>query len=174
MKYTPMPSVDRLKELFTIDEENGILIRKQSRRGAPAGPVGCKNDRYWRCAIDGKLYLVHRVIWALVNEQDPLELEIDHINMNKHDNRPCNLRVATRSQQMANTRTRCTSKSGIKGIKKRNDKWLAVITVNKVKTELGLFDDKNKAIEAYIEAAKHSFGEFFYHETVCTTTRRAG
>lgn len=166
MRYTPMPSIDRLKELFTIDEENGILLRKKSKRGVPAGPVGCKNDRYWRCAVDGKLYLVHRVIWALANEQDPGELEIDHINMNKHDNRPCNLRACDRSQQMANTKTRRNSKSGLKGIKSQNNRWVAALTYKRKRIALGTFDTKEEAIAAYAENAKKFFGEFFFHESI--------
>jgi hypothetical protein len=41
--------------------------------------------------------------------------QIDHINLDKADNRWCNLREATQSQNFANTRILASNGSGFKG-----------------------------------------------------------
>ena len=166
MKYIPLPSIERLEEIFDIDYQKGFLIRKRKGKGRPLGVAGCFNDRYPRITVDGKLYLVHRVIWAMVNKVDPGEMEIDHINRDKHDNRPCNLRLATRSQQMANIRRRRDSACGCKGVKKEYNKWVSTITVNKAKISLGSFDSIEEASQAYWKAAQANFGEYAYHDSL--------
>lgn len=88
--------------------------------------------------------------------------EGDHINNDTMDNRRENLRLATRSQQLQNTRRRSDSTSGYKGVYFRNDtgKWASQISVNKRRICLGSFNTPEDAYSAYCEAAKEYFGEF--------------
>lgn len=53
-------------------------------------------------AIAGKNVYAHRVICAMVNGVWP-EGEVDHINRDKTDNRPSNLRVVSHSENRLNT-----------------------------------------------------------------------
>lgn len=53
-------------------------------------------------AIGGKNVYAHRVIWALLNGEWP-DGEVDHINRDKSDNRPSNLRVVTHRENRLNT-----------------------------------------------------------------------
>lgn len=88
----------------------------------------------------------------------PHDMDIDHINGDKLDNRRKNLRLATSSQNLANM------KKIIKGIQRtkwnNNDRWRARIKVNYKSISLGCFATKLEAIKAYNEAAKRYFGEF--------------
>lgn len=53
---------------------------------------------------------------------------VDHINMNKLDNRKSNLRFCNKGQNSANSKIRVDNKTGFKGIfKYSNDKWKARI-----------------------------------------------
>jgi hypothetical protein len=44
----------------------------------------------------------HRIVWIASNGLIPDDLEIDHINRVKHDNRLCNLRLVTNTENMQN------------------------------------------------------------------------
>ena len=57
------------------------------------------------CYKDHRIVLIHRLVYETFNGEIPEGLEIDHIDRNKHNNKPENLRLVTRSENMAN-RTR--------------------------------------------------------------------
>lgn len=85
----------------------------------------------------------------------------DHINMNGLDNRRSNLRIATKSQNMANSGSRGgTSKyKGVHWV--RTEKvWRATITVNGATIVGGKFVEECDAAQAYNFLAEEYFGEF--------------
>lgn len=92
-------------------------------------------------------------------QANPHEL-VDHINLNKLDNRRCNLRIATHSQNSQNRdklNKRCTSKYvGVRKTPQGN--WSAQIK-NKY---LGRFDNEEDAARRYNEEALKLFGEHAY------------
>ena len=92
MKYTKI-NIDRMKEVFYADFDAGHLMRRKSCPSIAADvPVGSVNTSgHLQTVVDGKTYLVHRIIWCLFYGANPKE-QIDHINRIKSDNRICNLR----------------------------------------------------------------------------------
>ena len=115
-----MITQERLKEYFEY-EEDGRLRRIKSTRedGRGRGQVGayttCKNaNGYLIIMIDKRLYLVHRLVYLYHFGEFPKML--DHINMDKLDNRIANLREASKSQNAQNTKKRKTNTSGTKGV----------------------------------------------------------
>ena len=104
-----------------------------------------------------KIYM-HRFILRIT---DPT-ISVDHKNGNTLDNQKHNLRVATPSQNAANSKLHSTNKSGYRGVsfdKKRN-KWYASICVNGKTKNLGLFATAPDAAYAYDLEAINCFGEF--------------
>lgn len=83
----------------------------------------------------------------------------DHINRNKLDNRRCNLRPASISQNAANANI-TTNACGFKGVSKNYDKWVARISINGKVKHLGRFDTPEKAALKYNEVALEMFVEF--------------
>lgn len=85
----------------------------------------------------------------------PPGLEPDHINGDGLDNRRCNLRLCTRSQNNMNARKQTGCSSRWKGVywDKAMGKWRALIRIHGIKHYLGYFTDED-------EAAQELFGEF--------------
>ncbi len=88
--------------------------------------------------------------------------EVDHRNGDGLDNRRENLRAATRTQNMANTRLRSNNTSGFKGVSfdNRTARWIAAIRLDGHSYFLGRFDVPEEAARAYDAAALRLFGEF--------------
>jgi hypothetical protein len=94
-------------------------------------------------------------------------MEIDHINGNRLDNRRCNLRIVTHQQNTFNSHRKKPQKPGVnpsryKGVTWRNDrnKWRSCITLNGRKYYLGLYNTEEEAALVYNEAAEKFYGEY--------------
>ena len=88
---------------------------------------------------------------------------VDHINHNGLDNRRANLRIATASQNNANSRRGMNrGRSKYKGVwwDEKAGKWRAGIKCQGKCIHLGMFDDEIEAAKAYDRAAGLYHGEF--------------
>lgn len=86
---------------------------------------------------------------------------IDHINGNIYDNRLKNLRYATNSQNMMNSKTNWNSnKLGIKGVRFKDKKYEVHIWVNKKSIYLGRYSSLSDAKNCYNEHALKYFGKY--------------
>lgn len=90
----------------------------------------------------------------------PAGFQVDHINGNRLDNRRCNLRVATISQNNANRPVYKNNQLGVKGVALSGGKYRARIRVNRKCICLGRHETIEQAAEAYRLAAERYFGEF--------------
>lgn len=101
---------------------------------------------------------LHRIIMNAQKGQ-----AVDHVSMDKLDNRKCNLRFATKSQNAMNTKVKSNNKTGYKGVSlssMRKGYYAAYITINQKHKFLGHFRTPEEAAQAYDKAAKELFGEF--------------
>lgn len=105
-----------------------------------------------------KLYL-HRLVMNCHNGDGKI---IDHINRSKVDNKRSNLRVVNDIQNAINKGIKSNNTSGTIGVSFNNNhnKWESYITVNKVRKNLGLFENINDAILARKKAEEKYFGEY--------------
>lgn len=86
----------------------------------------------------------------------PKGFYIDHINRDSLDNRRCNLRIATRSQNRINSKINKNNTSGCKGVifYNKTNTWNARISLNNRRIFLGYFKTKEEAINARKAAEK--------------------
>jgi hypothetical protein len=156
------PTRERILELLDCDPLLGILRWKVWRpNGVKPGDLAgsAKGDGYLRVCIDGKRYGVHQVIWFYVHGTWPAR--IDHKDRNPERNSIQNLRIATRAQNIQNCKVYSTNSAGFKGVSPKNRRFVARVTINKKTVNLGAFDTPEEAHQAYCQAAKVAFGEFF-------------
>jgi hypothetical protein len=113
--------------------------------------------------INGKIKTLrlHRVILGVT---DP-KIIIDHINGQPLDNRKENLRIVTNQHNCINRPKQRNNTSGFKGVSlkkygKRYSYWVATITFNQQKINIGYFKTKEDAAKAYNDKALELFGEF--------------
>lgn len=100
----------------------------------------------------------HVKLHHLVVGHPSVGLQVDHINGNKLDNRRCNLRLATNSQNCQNKPPGMGREW--KGIRKSKCGWMARIRTPDGRICLGTFKTEVEAARAYNEAAKRLHGEF--------------
>lgn len=152
-------TAERAKELFDYDPHTGNFYRKVSptnsvKVGDIAGTLTKKG--YIDIGIDGERYLAHRLAWLIETGEFPKE-QIDHINCVKNDNRIANLRCVSNSVNQQNKKTASNkNSSGLLGVSwmERAKKWKAQIQLNKSVIYLGLFEDKEQAHHAYVQAKR--------------------
>jgi hypothetical protein len=87
-------------------------------------------------------------------------VQVDHVNGDKLDTRRCNLRLATRGQNQANSGMNPRNTSGYRGVTHRDGKWVAQTKAGGQFYRLGSFDNPEDAARAYDLAAVELFGEF--------------
>ena len=156
----PLPSQKKLQELF--DYRDGQLYWKERIHSSIdlSKPAGCiDNQGYRLIKIEGKLYQAHRLVWKYHYGKDPKEF-IDHIDGNKSNNNIKNLREATNQQNGFNRGPQKNNKLGIKGVRKKGNKYTAAISINGKVKHLGMFFTIEEARLAREEAEKKLFKEF--------------
>lgn len=109
-----------------VDEEDYDMLMEYVWHLAVRGDV-CTNTK------DRHLLKIHRL---LLNA--PVDTLVDHINLNPLDNRKCNLRLANKMQNSANSK-HTRSSSGYRGVyhDRKNGKYRAYIAINHKRKWIG-------------------------------------
>jgi len=145
---------ERANEVLRLDPDTGILYRRSTGRVAGSEP-----KPYIQVAVDGRMYYAHRLVWLLTYRVWPTLL-VDHENTIRHDNRPVNLREATKRQNGENRR-RAIGQSGLLGAHwhQQNQNWVSSIMVNRKTKHIGVFQTAQEAHDAYM-VVKRQLHEF--------------
>lgn len=151
-----------VRNAIKYDPETGIFIWIISSRpgwaGKRAGFISREGYRVIR--VFDRNYRAHRLAWLCVMGVWP-EIEVDHRNRIKDDDRFDNLRLATHVQNMANLPVYRNNKTGCPGVAfhKRGKPFQATARVNGKRIYIGRFDTVEEAAVAY-RATVAPRGEF--------------
>ncbi len=147
-----------LKLNLHYDPDTGVFTRLKTNKKI------VRKDRYGYLNISfkGKDYTGHKIAWVYFYGELPIS-DIDHINLNRDDNRIENLRLATKSENEHNKKKLCTNKSGFKGVSRYKNKWRAQARLNGLNIHLGYFSDLMQAAKCYSEFVLKNHGEFVHH-----------
>lgn len=151
-----MITQQRLRELAHYCPETGQFTHLQSKgrkkAGMPAGSL--RRDGYVYAMFDGYRAMAHQFAWLYVNGEWPTQ-EIDHMDGNKANNAFANLRQVSRRANTENKRTaKRTSTTGLLGVVRHRDKFVAKIVHAGKRTHLGVFETPEAAHEAYVQAKR--------------------
>lgn len=147
-----------LKERFYYDETSSTCLRWNitvlsgrhlNQVNVSVGDVAggySPGSGYYQVRVEGKLKLVHRVIWEMFNGEIPDGMFVDHKDQDKLNNRISNLRLVTKAgnNQNQNQKLRVDSTSGVVGVNKlintlksgnKAEYWRAVWFDGKVKSK---------------------------------------
>lgn len=163
------PSVDRIKQLMTLDPNTGILQWRdaESCRRAGKSPqwvgrfagkpalTATNGSGYKTGTVDGYRVVAHRVIWAMHNGTWPQD-NIDHISGKRAQNQVSNLREVTLAQNQKNMKRNKRNTTGIAGVSQDKKTLRFRAKVGNVYSEY--FATIEEAAAAVLVArAKHGF-----------------
>ena len=135
-----------------------VSTNSKIKVGKKAGCITSKG--YLTIKVNKKPYLAHKIIFSIHYGYIPKE--IDHIDLNKLNNKIENLREATREQNQWNRKLQSNNSSGIKGVywHKRDKSWRVQLRFNKKMNYIGSFKDLELAELVASEARSKYHGNF--------------
>lgn len=152
-----------LSDILEYDE-NGTLFWLSTGEEVSSNP---NKNGYKHFRIEGKLWEDHRIVWILHNKQDiPKGMEVDHEDTNKLNNKPDNLRLATRSQNCWNRNNYVSNTTGVKGVGWHKGQLRGRIQVHGKQIHVGYFKSLEEAREAMWNIRYKLHKDFARHEHV--------
>lgn len=148
-------SQSELKSLLSYDPDTGHFHWRE--REWPAHCVswrlagGVDASGYWNIKFNRRTYKAHRLAWLYVYGAWP-EMELDHINRVRSDNRISNLREVTRAENMKKLSVFRNNKSGLRGVfyDKSRHRWRARVTRDGKQRYLGSYKTAELAEARYL------------------------
>jgi hypothetical protein len=166
MRPKALPELRIVRALLAYDPDTGIFIWKVARSGSarPGTRAGFIHRTGYRIIdVLSQQCLAHRLAWLLVHGEPPAS-HVDHVNRDRDDNRIANLRLATNSQNRANSGLSRNNTTGFKGVSVQprcpQHPYIAAIRHQGRDHFLGHFATAREAGDAYAEAQLSLFGEF--------------
>jgi len=173
----PLPALDYLRECFNVNyftgdvfwkerptnHFNSIVTAQRINRRFSGKKLKPSCNGYVTARIGNNLLSIHRVIYAIYNNCDPIGYEIDHSDGDRSNNAITNLRKATHSQNGMNRKgADIRSSSKILGVSfcKQTGLWKARCEANGKAIWGGRHSTKKEAAKKARELRQKYQGDF--------------
>ena len=141
---------------FKYEDDKFYRLHSQSKtKWICCNDLASTKYGYIRIGINNTHYYLHRIIYKYHNEDWDITYshnnQIDHIDINKSNNKIENLRVVNNSQNQRNKNKLKNCSSKFIGVSwfKRDKKWISHIKINGIVKHLGLFHTEEEAHLVY-------------------------
>lgn len=135
-----------------------FLAKVQRSSGCWEWAAGKTQDGYGAFYLNGRSITAHRASWILFRGSIPDAHDVDHKCHNRRCVNPDHLQVATHKQNMENQDgAHANSRSGIRGVFPRWNKWIAVVGAGGKKHHVGVFATLEEAEAAVIAKRNELF-----------------
>lgn len=150
--------------LSIFDYRDGNLYWKYWKKGRRKDLLaGTKNNRgYIKVTVNGVQLYAHRIVWEMHNGAIPDEMEIDHINHDRSDNRIENLRLVRRSENAMNLSRAKNNKTGFTDVffNKARSKYFVSVKVDRKH----VFGGWHLSIESAVASRNKLWDKFGFHK----------
>lgn len=156
MSFKQCLTQERLKEILQYNSETGEFSRHVPWKGTLKS--GCLNPAgYIVISVDYQLYQASRLAFLYMTGEFPTQF-IDHINMDRSDNRWENLRECSKGENSQNTTVKRHNKCGVKNVywSNRDKKWVAEIRSAGRRISLG-YHDALELAELVVQEAREKY-----------------
>lgn len=158
----PALTKETLQKHMRYDQESGHLIwvvptGHRAKAGQAAGAPHSAGYRF--VSVFGRKYLVHHLVWLYHHgELPPKHLDIDHKDGDRANSRIENLRLVSRTENLAGGRGR--SNPILPGVMPTpSGRYASAVHINGKRMYLGTFDTPEEAHEVHKVAHVKHFGE---------------
>ncbi len=139
---------------FKYEDDKMYKLNKHTNKWSCCNDSKQNKFGYIHIRINEKRYYLHRLIYKYFNEDFDItdtskNNQIDHININKSNNKIENLRILTCSQNSRNIKKKENCSSKYIGVSWDKNRWRARIQINGKKKYLGSFTNEEDAYLAY-------------------------
>ena len=146
----------QVNDTTILCHEDGSISVPNKCTGTLVRSFGSLGGGYRRRGIRGTCHLVHRLIAQAYLQNFSKNLQVDHINGNKEDNRPPNLRMTTVGQNLKGFRKSTKGASSkYRGVSwyAPYDSWRVQINIYGKAKFVGHYPNEIAAARAYNKAA---------------------
>jgi len=144
---------------FKYEDDKLYRKNKQTKKWSCCNDLKPEKNGYIRVCVNSRNYSLHRLVYLFHNEDWDIhnvsaDNEIDHIDINKKNNKIENLRIIDKSGNQRNQEKRKNCSSIYRGVcwHKKTNKWQVTIRIDGIHKHLGYFDDENEAGAIYQSA----------------------
>lgn len=139
-----------------VDADDYIWL-KNYKWSTDAASLDPARKQYVWASIQGEVWRLHRLIMGV--PRTGRLTQVDHINGDTLDNRRCNLRVCTPSENACNS-TAHRPRRGYRGVTEYKGRFSVQIMKDGVRYDFGFFDDAETAARFRDRAAINLHGDF--------------
>lgn len=144
-KPTP-EQLELMKERYEVSGQ-GVVVKNKYRRSPEVGELAGSDsgNGYLQLSVLGRRFYVHHAVWFLTHGEWPKQ-QIDHIDGNKVNNAPDNLRLSNDSHNLKSY-AKAHGSVGYRGVYfvKDKRKYMARAMLNGKQTYIGHYDTPEEA-----------------------------